>query len=382
VRIALAVGLALALLVGIHAHLVKALVLAPGWGEPARSAGVALIALGAASIVAGPIASRRLERRRARWLHWISGLWMGSMFLLLVALALLDLGGWMLGAVAHAAQVGLDLVPDARARAGSALWLAGCAALIGLVQALRGPRLARIEIALPRWPAALDGYRIAQLSDLHFGPILERRFARELALQVNALDADLCVITGDLVDGPVARVADEVAPLAALCARDGVFYVVGNHDRYSGADGWVRFVEQLGWTALRNRSVELARDGERFALAGVDDDAAELDRVLASVAPGLPVVLLAHDPRAFAAAARAGVDLQLSGHTHAGQIWPFALLVRLYVRWVRGYHRERASQLYVSQGTGFWGPPMRLGTRAEITEITLRSRDPASALDP
>jgi predicted MPP superfamily phosphohydrolase len=373
VRIALGVAIALALLVGIHTHLAHALVIAPAWGEPARSLALGLIGLGALSIVAGPIASRRLERRPARWLHWLSGLWMGSMFLLLVALALLDLGGWMLGTAAHAAQVGLDLLPGARARAASALWLAGGAALIGLLQVMRGPRLARVELVLPRWPAALDGYRIVQLSDLHFGPILDRRFARELALRVNALDADLCAITGDLVDGPVARVGDEVAPLAALRARDGVFYTVGNHDRYSGAADWTRFVERLGWTALRNRSRELGRPGARFALAGVDDDATDLDGALASVSPELPVVLLAHDPRAFGAAARAGVDLQLSGHTHAGQIWPFALLVRLYVRWVRGHHRQGASQLYVSPGTGFWGPPMRLGTRAEITEITIRA---------
>jgi hypothetical protein len=171
----------------------------------------------------------------------------------------------------------------------------------------------------------------------------------------------------------VTRVADEVAPLGALRARDGVFYAVGNHDRYSGADDWARFVERLGWVALRNRSVEIARGGASFALAGVDDHPADLAGALADVAPSAAVVLLAHDPRAFGDAVRAGVDLQLSGHTHAGQIWPFALLVRLYVRWVRGHHREGASQLYVSPGTGFWGPPMRVGTRAEITLLTLRS---------
>lgn len=372
-QIALALALALGLLLGIHAHLAYALAIAPGWPEPLRSAAIGLIALGALSIVAGPIASRRLARPRARWLHWASGLWMGSMFLLLVALGLLDLGAWLLGSAAHAAQIPFEPDPDARLRASRALVLAGSAACLGLVQALRPPRIARIELRLPRWPRALDGYRIAQLSDLHFGPILDRRFAAQIAARVSELDVDLCAVTGDLVDGPVARVSGELAPLTALRARDGVFFAVGNHDRYSGADDWARFVQGLGWTALRNRSVEVARPGARFALAGIDDHPADLERALADVDPALPVVLLAHDPRAFAAAARAGVDLQLSGHTHGGQIWPFALLVRLYVRWVRGHHREAGSQLYVSQGTGFWGPPMRVGTRAEITLLTLRA---------
>jgi predicted MPP superfamily phosphohydrolase len=371
-RIGLGLAIALSLLVGIHLHLAFALVVAPGWAEPVRSLGLTAIALGAVSIVAGPIAARRSERSRARWLHWTSGLWMGSMFLLLVSLALWDAGAWLLGKPAQASEFPGAALADARNRAAWVLLLAGTAAVAGLGQALRGPRLARIELRLPRWPAALDGYRIAQLSDLHFGPILDRRFAKRLAERVNALDADLCAVTGDLVDGPVARVAAEVAPLAALRARDGVFFVTGNHDHYSGADAWVAEVERLGWTALRNRSVELGSPGARFALAGVDDRPADLERALAGIERDRPVILLAHDPRGFRDAARAGIDLQLSGHTHAGQIWPFGLLVRLSVRFVRGLYREGASRLYVSPGTAFWGPPMRVATRAEITVLTLR----------
>jgi predicted MPP superfamily phosphohydrolase len=376
-RIGIPLLIALGLLVGIHLHLALALVIAPAWGEPASSVGLALIALGAVSIVAGPIAARR-SARRVRWLQWVSGLWMGAMFLLLVALAFWDLGAWIVGAAAYAADA-VPLDEGARLRAAGALLLAGSASLLGLLQALRGPRLARVELRLPRWPAALDGYRIAQLSDLHFGPLLDRRFAERVAAEVNALDADLCVVTGDLVDGPVSRVAAEVAPLAALRARDGVFFVTGNHDHYSGADAWVAEVERLGWTALRNRRVELGPPAARFALAGVDDRPAELSRALHGLSPDLPVVLLAHDPRDFRGAARAGVDLQLSGHTHGGQIWPFALIVRLFVRFVRGHYRDGASQLYVSSGTAFWGPPMRVGTRAEITEIILRAEAPAGA---
>jgi predicted MPP superfamily phosphohydrolase len=298
---------------------------------------------------------------------------MGAMFLLLVGLFCWDLGAWALGAAAHAAERTVAVDTDARLRARAVLLLAGGACLLGLVQVLRGPRLRRLELRLPRWPAALDGYRIAQISDLHFGPILDRRFAKRIAARVNALEADLCAVTGDLVDGPVARVAAEVAPLAELRARDGVFFVTGNHDRYSGADEWVAEVERLGWTALRNRSVELGPAEARFALAGVDDRPADLERALGSVVSSSPVVLLAHDPRGFREAARAGVDLQLSGHTHGGQIWPFGLLVRLAVRFVAGLYREGESQLYVSSGTAFWGPPMRVGTRAEITLFTLRA---------
>ena len=220
--------------------------------------------------------------------------------------------------------------------------------------------------------------------DFHRGflTLLDRRFSRHLAERVNALDADLICVTGDLVDGSARLLADEVAPFGGLRARHGVFFVTGNHDHYSGADAWSEVVEKLGLVPLRNRSVTIRCDGAAFTLAGVDDhrggfgggDREDLPKALSERDPALPVVLLAHDPATFKRASQSGIDLQLSGHTHGGQIWPFRFLVRLAVPFVAGRYARNGAELYVSRGTGFWGPPMRLFAPAEITEITLRSR--------
>jgi predicted MPP superfamily phosphohydrolase len=230
-------------------------------------------------------------------------------------------------------------------------------------------------IALTR---ALDGFRIVQISDIHIGPVLGRGFAAALTERVNALAPDLVAVTGDLVDGEVERLRDEVEPFAALRARHGVYFVTGNHDVYSGGEPWVARVRELGIRPLRNERVEIG-GAAGFDLAGVDDhrgdwvrgSSEDLGKALAGRDPARAVVLLAHDPGTFRRAATHDVDLQLSGHTHGGQIWPFNFIVRLAVPWVAGLHRTGASQLYVSRGSGFWGPPMRLFAPAEITEIVL-----------
>jgi predicted MPP superfamily phosphohydrolase len=192
-------------------------------------------------------------------------------------------------------------------------------------------------------------------------------------------------VTGDLVDGSVRRLADEVAPLAELRARHGVFFVTGNHDHYSGASAWAERARQLGMRVLRNERVEIRAEGASFDLVGVDDHRGnpasrdgreDLPRALAGRDASRPALLLAHDPSTFKRASRAGVDLQLSGHTHGGQIWPFVYLVRLAIPFIAGLYARNGSRLYVSRGTGFWGPAMRLGAPAEITLITLRSERP------
>jgi predicted MPP superfamily phosphohydrolase len=183
------------------------------------------------------------------------------------------------------------------------------------------------------------------------------------------------------VDGKVAHYGGEVAPFGELQGRDGVYFVTGNHDHFSGADAWTRQLEGLGITVLRNRRVRLERAGAAFELAGVDDFGSarrrqraqrDLEDTLEGWDGACPLVLLAHDPRSFELAKERGVALQLSGHTHGGQLWPFNALVRLQTRFVAGVYRHGGSTLYVSRGTGFWGPPMRLLSPAEITEIVLR----------
>ncbi|MEK6609137.1 MAG: metallophosphoesterase, partial [Myxococcota bacterium] len=226
------------------------------------------------------------------------------------------------------------------------------------------------------------GLTIVQLTDLHVGPTLGRAFVAEVVTRTNALTPDLVAITGDLVDGSPERLQDAVAPLAELRARHGVYFVTGNHEYYSGADAWLPALARLGIRTLRNERVTIGAGAAAFDLAGVDDFTAlgmadghgpDLPRALAGRDPSRAVVLLAHQPRAVHEAARLGVDLQLSGHTHGGQIWPFRWIVRLAQPFVAGLHRVGATQIYVSRGTGFWGPPMRLCEPAEISRIVLQA---------
>jgi predicted MPP superfamily phosphohydrolase len=249
------------------------------------------------------------------------------------------------------------------------------------VMATRG-RIAvkRVTVAVPKLAPGLDGFRIVQLSDVHVGQTIGKGFIEALVAQVNALQPDLIAITGDLVDGSVEHLADAVAPLAGLKARHGVFFVTGNHEYYSGVAEWLPFLTGLGIRVLRNERVAVGHDGMAFDLAGVDDWLADglghgpdLPKALAGRDPDRPVVLLAHQPRAIFEAARLGVALQLSGHTHGGQIFPFNFLVGLQQPYVSGLHRHGDCQIYVSRGTGYWGPPMRVGAPAEVTCIALVS---------
>ena len=384
--IGLSLLLGSAFLVGIHVYLARRLVLDPRLPEPWRSGGLAAIALLGASLVLQPVAERRFRRPLAQLVAWPASIWMGLAFLLLVQLLATDALLALAGAAAQAAQAGPAGPGEAGVAAGiRAAAVAGVALVagaLGMRTALRPPAHRRIEIELARWPRALDGFRIAQISDVHLGPILGRTFAEHLVRRVDALAPDLVAITGDLVDGDAALLAAEVAPLASLRARHGVFFVTGNHDHYSGATAWCEALAALGIRVLRNQRVAIGTGAAAFDLVGVDDHRGDLvgqaggedlDRALAGRDPARPAVLLAHDPSTFKRACSLGIDLQLSGHTHGGQIWPFAWLVRLAIPFVAGLYRRHGAVLYVSRGTGFWGPPMRLRAPAEIGEIVLRS---------
>jgi hypothetical protein len=278
----------------------------------------------------------------------------------------------------------------ARASAGAVVLTAGSTVALGWRSAGE-ITLPEVPVRLPRLPRALDGLRIVQLSDLHLGMLADGRFLRDVVQKSNALRPDLVVITGDLVDGGVDVLGPEVEPLTGLRSRWGTLFVTGNHEYYSGADDWVAWLRARGIRVLMNERVALGADGlsvepargPGLDLAGVTDfraghnhdgHAPDLPRALAGRDPDRELVLLAHQPRQVDEAAAAGVGLQLSGHTHGGQLWPFGGLVGLFQPYIQGLHRHGATtQIYVSRGTGCWGPPMRVGAPAEIASVILHT---------
>jgi uncharacterized protein len=244
-----------------------------------------------------------------------------------------------------------------------------------------------VPVRLARLPAALSGLTLAQISDLHVGPTIREKHVRRVVDMTNALRPDAIVITGDLVDGSVPELRRATEHLARLRARYGVFFVTGNHDHYSGARAWVEELARYGIRPLRGARAVLGDTSPRGAsldLAGVDDWSVSrvsggrwtaLDRALEGRDPDRSLVLLAHQPRGVGEAVRSGVELQLSGHTHGGQIFPWTLVVGAVYPYCKGLYRHREGadegQIYVSCGTGYWGPPMRLGAPAEVAKIVL-----------
>jgi uncharacterized protein len=252
---------------------------------------------------------------------------------------------------------------------------------VGFWNARRIARVVHVDVPIEGLPPALHGFSIVQLSDVHVGPTIRRDYVEGIVRAVNELHADMVAITGDLVDGSVPQLREHVAPLSQLASKHGSYFVTGNHEYYSGALAWMRELERLGMTVLHNEHVVIERDGEKLVIAGVPDyGAGRFDREHASdpqaAIAGAPAdakakVLLAHQPRSAAAAARAGFDLQLSGHTHGGQFLPWNFFVRLQQPFTAGLYRLDQLWVYVSRGTGYWGPPKRFGAPSEITKLRL-----------
>ena len=390
-RTLLFVSIMTVMLCGLHYYVylrvVRGLSLGPTEQRIARAVLISLFALLWLSF---PL-SRSVPRNLASPFLWVSYIWLGVLALSAVVFGLVDLARLLGGVLSPALPIDdsrrawLGRMLDVVALGGAAT-LSGCAVVIGL----RKVTVKRIEVELTKLPQELAGFRIVQLTDVHIGPTLDGRWLREIVDRVNALAADAVVITGDLVDGSVAQLGSHVAPLAELRARHGVFFVTGNHEYYSGVDSWLAELKRLGVKVLRNERVTLrpqplAGEGASelgIDLVGIDDFHAgsfpghgpDLPKALLGRDPQRPAVLLAHQPAAIIEAAQLGIDLQLSGHTHAGQLWPWGYFVRLQQPYVYGLHRHGDAQIYVSAGTGYWGPPMRLASESEITEVILKPK--------
>ncbi|QVQ26930.1 metallophosphoesterase [Achromobacter deleyi] len=308
----------------------------------------------------------------------------GALILLALLLLVKDVAGLLLSAFSR--RRGQALLACPRLRAGLAAAALGLSAL-GVWQAVRVPDVKTIEVALPGLPPAFDGFRIVHLTDLHASRLLQADWMQAVVARANALEPDLTLITGDLVDGtPEARAAD-VQPLRDLRAPQGVIAIPGNHEYYAEYIGWLKTFEQLGLRMLLNEHMTIARDGQSLVLAGITDSAAsrvgqplpDIDAAMAGVPPSAPVILLSHRPVGAARHAQAGASLQLSGHTHGGQILgPHLLTQWANEGYVSGMYQVGGMQLYVSNGAGLWnGFPIRLGRPSEITRIVLRSAPPA-----
>ncbi len=374
-------GAALLLVVGLtHTYLYRRLVRDP-WPEQRRGGRWLLLSL-ALSMMGGIGLARALPRTQGVWAGYLAYGWMGMVVLLVTLLAALDV-------VRLASRPLLGNAPSdpdrrlALARGAAAVGLLGSggAGAMSVREALAPPELVTVEVPIAGLPPALRGFRIVQISDLHVGPTIGRDFVEAVVERARALEPDLVVVTGDLVDGSVPRLWPHVEPLGRLTARHGVLFVTGNHEYYSGVEAWLEAVTKLGMRPLRNERVTLSHDGARLDVLGVDDWRAkrlapghghDLARAAAGRDPSHPAVLLAHQPKVVHEAAELGLDLVLCGHTHGGQIWPFGHFVRLIQPYVAGLHRHGPrTWIHVSRGTGYWGPPMRLKAPGELTLVRL-----------
>ncbi|HWE24283.1 MAG TPA: metallophosphoesterase [Myxococcales bacterium] len=372
------VAAALLILGGMHYYVWARLVRDPHLSTGATRLATAAVATMAVLLPATLVLSRLREAPRI--LVWISFLWLGVVFLLFAFLSIGDAGRAVAWAARKLSSSAAPTDPDrrvllARAFAIGVGSVAAGLSVFGVYSALAGMRIKDVAVRIADLPRTLAGLRIVHISDLHIGPLLRKEWVEGVVERVRALKPDLVAITGDLVDGTVDELREHVAPLARLAeAPRGVYFTTGNHEYYSGVDEWLQYLPTLGIRPLSNERVQVAPG---LDVAGIHDPtgrgryAPDLARALDGRDERTPVVLLAHQPRQFREAARSGVALTLSGHTHGGQIWPFSWFVALVQPYIAGLHRRGDAQLYVSRGTGFWGPPMRVFAPAEIAVLRL-----------
>jgi uncharacterized protein len=368
---------------GVHYYLWVRLVRDPALPQPWRLVGtIGIVLLGL--LIPATMFARRFLGGTPALLYWAVMIWLGAMFIvfcLVFATDIVRVGGWILDKL-----VGRDTPRDperrrffARLIGGGVVTAGAGLSALAIRAATAAVKIKEVRVPLARLPRSMSGTTIAQITDLHIGPTIRRDYVEIVVAKTNALQPDIIAITGDLVDGSVEELREHAAPLANLKAKYGVFFVTGNHEYYAGVEPWIAELTRLGIRVLRNERVTIGQGEESFDLAGVDDWSSrgdghghDLARAVAGRDPQRELVLLAHQPRAVNDAAEHGVGLQLSGHTHGGQIWPWRYMVYLQQPYVSGLarHLER-TWIYVSSGTGYWGPPMRLLAPAEISKIVL-----------
>ena len=359
----------------------------------------ALIAL-TTVLVATLIVPRVIGGTTAAWIAWPGYFWFALVVYLFLTLLVLEpvrlaLRGWVKRKAVEATAITTTQPvadePTASPAVNRRLFLARASAVaagaasvslvgVGAANALGPPDLLQVPVRLRRLDPAFNGFRIAVVSDIHLGPLSGRAHTERIVRMINDTEPDLVAIVGDLVDGTVEELGPAAEPLRDLVSREGTFFVTGNHEYFvEDPFSWLRELERLGVQPLRNENTEIRRGAAAFDLAGVNDIAGEsssdppdFDRALSGLDSSQPTVLLAHQPVLVGEAAARGVALQLSGHTHGGQMWPFHYIVRAVQPSLAGLSTVDDTQLYVSRGAGFWGPPVRVGAPPDITVLSLR----------
>ncbi len=367
----------------VHFYLYHHLIKRPQWPEKAKMWATRFLILMAVLTPVGLAGARNLPRSIAGPLAWVAYIWMGVL-LYLFLMSLVSEGLQALAKLSQSMKSDAPLDPQRRivlARGMAAASGVGTLGVSGIAlnSGLSDVAVKEVEVKLPRLPPALSGLTIAQLSDVHIGPTMGKEFTNYLVETVNSLKPDLVVITGDLVDGNVPTLWEHVAPLGGLKSRFGTYFVTGNHEYYSGVDPWVAALRKLGITVLRNQMLPIGDKAASIDLIGIEDYAAysragidPLVSLMSGRDSSRESILLAHQPRSILEAEKLSAGLQISGHTHGGQLWPFSAVADIVNPYLAGlYQHDPTTQIYVSRGTGFWGPPMRLLAPSEITKIVL-----------
>ena len=261
------------------------------------------------------------------------------------------------------------------------LSLIGPTTAYGFYSARKGPTIINQDIYLKNLPDSFENFTIAQISDLHVGPTIKKPYVEKVVNQISTINPDLIAITGDMVDGSIDYLRRDLEPLSQVVAKYGTYFVTGNHEYYSGAERWLDETDRMGFTNLVNDNKLITIKDQNIALAGVNDYRAHQiipshrsnpDGAIKGINKDKVKILLAHQPASIFKANEAGYDLQISGHTHGGQFWPFTYPTKQANPSLSGWHDHNGTQIYVNSGTGYWGPPLRLGVIAEITLFRLK----------